>query len=185
MGDAPGCFPAPATLVRMQSREWEERVAALWASLDDHERDDFHSAMKMLCAELPAGTADADFELAAAYDSTGYPERAVPLYGRALEAGLEGERRRRAVIQLASSLRNLGRPDISVAMLTDERGRGEDHLSDAVDAVLALALADTGREREGLSLALTALAPHLPRYQRSMKNYARALLEKPATTDEG
>jgi len=167
----------------MQNRDWEERVAALWASLDDHGRDDFHSAMKKLCAELPAGTADADFELAAAYDSTGYPDRAVPLYGKALETGLEGERRRRAVIQLASSLRN--RPDISVVMLTDERRRGADHLSDAVDAVLALALADTGREREGLSLVLAALAPHLPRYQRSMANYARALLEKPATTDEG
>lgn len=176
---------AATTLVSMQSPEWEERVAALWAELDNYARDDFHVAMKKLCAELPAGTADADFELGAAYDSTGYPQRAVPLYSKALETGLEGERRRRAVIQLASSLRNLGRPDISVAMLTDERGRGEDHLSDAVDAVLALALADTGREREGLSLVLAALAPHLPRYQRSMKNYARALLEKPSTSDEG
>ncbi|MBO1269670.1 tetratricopeptide repeat protein [Arthrobacter sp. PO-11] len=81
-------------------------------------------------------------------------------------------------MQLVSSLRNLGHVEISVAMLTDERGRGEDHLSDAVDAVLALALADTGREREALSLAITALAQHLPRYQRSMKNYARQLLEK-------
>ncbi|MGW9413736.1 tetratricopeptide repeat protein [Arthrobacter cupressi] len=169
----------------MQNGDWEDRVAALWDSLDEHGRDDFHTAMKKLCAELPEGTAEADFELAAAYDSTGYPERAVPLYGKALETGLEGERRRRAVIQLASSLRNLGRPDISVTMLTDERARGHDRLSDAVDAVLALALADTGREREGLSLALTALAPHLPRYQRSMKNYARALLEKPEGTDEG
>jgi hypothetical protein len=40
----------------------------------------------------------------------------VPLYWQALETGLTGERRRRAVIQLASSLRNLGRPAESVAL---------------------------------------------------------------------
>lgn len=161
----------------MQSPEWENRVAELWTELDTYGPEEFPAAMKKLCAELPAGTADADFELGGSYDSTGYPEQAVLLYQRALETGLEGERRRRAVIQLASSLRVLGHAETSVKMLTDERGRGEDHLSDAVDAVLALALADTGREREALSLAITALAQHLPRYQRSMKNYARQLLE--------
>ncbi|WP_344984532.1 tetratricopeptide repeat protein [Streptomyces violaceus] len=36
------------------------------------------------------------------------------------------------------------------------------------------ASAATGR---GLSLALGALAPHLPRYQRSIANYARLLVE--------
>ena len=43
--------------------------------------------------------------------------------------------------------------------------------------LLALALADTGHEREALSMALTALAGHLPRYQRSAANYARLLVE--------
>jgi hypothetical protein len=42
--------------------------------------------------------------------------------------------------------------------------------------VLALALADVGREREAVSVAVAALAPHLPRYQRSMANYARLLV---------
>ncbi|MDQ6922056.1 MAG: tetratricopeptide repeat protein, partial [Candidatus Dormibacteraeota bacterium] len=42
----------------------------------------------------------------------------------------------------------------------------------------ALALTDVGREREAVSVALTALAPHLPRYQRSMANYARLLMER-------
>ena len=39
-------------------------------------------------------------------------------------------------------------------------------------AILALALADLGREREALGLALVALALHLPRYRRSVTNYA-------------
>jgi hypothetical protein len=34
-----------------------------------------------------------------------------------------------------------------------------------------------GREREALSISLIALAPHLPRYQRSLGNYARELVE--------
>ena len=50
-------------------------------------------------------------------------------------------------------------------------------LDDAVRGFLALALVDVGREREAAAIAIEALAPHLPRYQRSMGNYARALLE--------
>ena len=101
----------------------------------------------------------------------------MPLYQRAIEAGLTGELRRRAVIQMASSLRNLGRPHESFALLTTEMDAGSDHLDDAVRATLALALTDVGREREAVSLAIAALAPHLPRYQRSMANYARLLLD--------
>ncbi|GAB2840514.1 hypothetical protein GCM10027074_03600 [Streptomyces deserti] len=37
-----------------------------------------------------------------------------------------------------------------------------------------------GRDREGLSLVLGALARHPPRYQRSMANYARLLVEPEA-----
>lgn len=58
------------------------------------------------------------FERAGAHDSTGEPERAAPLYQQALAANLSGGRRRAAVIQLASTLRNLGRADESVAMLS-------------------------------------------------------------------
>ena len=81
------------------------------------------------------------------------------------------------MIQLSSSLRNLGLVSESLALLTAERGQASDDLDDAVSAFLAFALADSGREREAASVALAALAPHLPRYQRSVGNYARALVE--------
>ena len=42
-------------------------------------------------------------------------------------------------------------------------------------AFLALALVDVGREPEAVSHALTALARHLPRYQRSLAAYAQQL----------
>ncbi len=162
-------YPAMAT--------WEERNADLWAAIDALEPAEFLTRVEALAAERPAGDAIAAFELASANDSTGHPEAAAPLYREALAAGLDGLRRRRAVIQLASTLRNLGHPDESVALLTAERDAGSDELDDAVVCTLALALADSGREREAAGLAIGALARHLPRYNRSMANYARALTE--------
>lgn len=161
----------------MTDADWEERVAAAWASIDERSETEFLASIESLASELPAGSAAGTFERAAALDSTGHSDLAVPLYQTALEEGLTGERRRRAVIQMASSLRNIGRPEESVALLTAEMAAASDPLDDAVRAFLALALVDTGREREAASLALTALAPHLPRYRRSVANYARDLLE--------
>ena len=159
--------------------DWERRLSELWSSLDEHSEEEFLARMEQLTAELPAESAVAPFERAGAFDSTGHSDLAVPLYERALELGLEGSRRRQAVIQLASSLRNLGRAPESVALLTAEQAAASDELDDAVSAFLALALVDTRREREAVSVALTALAPHLSRYQRSLANYARLLADDP------
>ncbi|MEV4619824.1 tetratricopeptide repeat protein [Asanoa sp. NPDC049573] len=162
----------------MTTQTWEQRVADLWAAMDSYAEDDFVARIGALADELGPGNAVGDFERAAALDSTGHSDRAVPLYRQALAVGLTGLRRRRAVIQLASSLRNLGQASESVALLTAEREAGSDELDDAVLGFLALALVDVGREREAASLALGALAPHLPRYQRSMANYARLLVDE-------
>jgi len=157
--------------------DYDRRSEALWATIDEHDEEAFRVKIEELVADLPADSGVAAFERACAFDSTGYPDDAVPLYRRALELGIEGERRRRAVIQLSSSLRNLGRVPESLALLTAEREQASDRLDDAVSAFLALALADSGREREAVSVALGALAPHLPRYQRALGNYARLLVE--------
>ena len=161
-----------------EEMDWEQRLAALWATLDEQDEEEFLRQMTALVAELPADDPVGIFERAASFDSTGHSDLAVPLYRQALALGLAGIRRRRAVIQLASSLRNLGHAEESVALLRAEREVGSDELDDAVSAVLALALVDTGHEREAVSVAVAALAPHLPRYQRSMANYARLLIEQ-------
>lgn len=155
-------------------------MAALWASIDERTETDFLAAMKALAEALPADHAAGTFEYAAALDSTGHSDLAVPLYRQALERGLTGVRRRRAVIQMASSLRNLGRAPESVALLTAEMDAGSDELDDAVRAFLALALVDVGREREAAALALAALSRHLPRYQCSLRSYARLLVDDDA-----
>jgi tetratricopeptide (TPR) repeat protein len=155
--------------------DWEQRLAELWATVDDYDEQEFLTRIEALTAELPADSPVAAFERGGALDSTGHSDLAVPLYRRAPDLGLDGSRRRQAVIQMASSLRNLGQSSESVELLRAERAAGSDELDDALSAFLALALADVGREREALSIALRALAPHLPRYQRSVRNYAAEL----------
>ncbi len=163
--------------VLVNEADWELRVSNAWTSIEQRSETEFLTLIDDLAAELPSDSGIGIFERAASLDSTGHSDLAVPLYRESLGCGLTGERRRRAVIQLASSLRNLGRPEESVALLTAELDSGSDHLDDAVRAFLALALVDIGREREAVSLALAALAPHLARYQRSLANYARLLVD--------
>jgi len=158
---------------------WEADLARAWDSLDSSDGEAFRARIGRLAEAAPYGDGTGAFERAAAYDSTGRSDQAVPLYEEALAQGLTGIRRRRATIQLASSLRNLGAADEAVALLSTELSAPVDGeaaaLEDAVRAFLALALVDVGRPREAASLALEALAPHLPRYQRSLGAYARDL----------
>ncbi|MGP3971125.1 tetratricopeptide repeat protein [Streptomyces sp. 6N223] len=168
----------------VSSEDWDRRVEALWDEYDAYERlgDEagFRAAMARLVAEFPDEDPVGLFEMASAYDSTDGEAEAADHYRRALAAGLgeaDTARRDQAVIQFASTLRNLGRPEESIALLRLEDTREEGNaLGDAVAAFLALALTDAGREREAVSLLLDTLAPHLPRYQRSVRNYAAALL---------
>jgi tetratricopeptide (TPR) repeat protein len=158
------------------SVDWEKRLANLWLLLDEYLPEKFIESMTALTAELPSASPVAMFELAAAYDSTGSPGQAVRLYESALAAGLSGIRRRRVNIQMASSLRNLGHAQQAVDMLLQESKQPSDELDQAVSAFLALALADLGREREALSISLEALSAYLPRYNRSLSRYAKALV---------
>lgn len=161
------------------NQDWEDRVTAAWAAFDTYAEEEaagFRAVIDALVAELPQDSPLGPFEQACAWDSTGHSDKAVPLYREALARGLDGYQGRRARIQLSSSLRNIGRPEEGVKLLTPELDAPSDELDDAVRATLALCLSSLGRDREGLSLVLESLAAHLPRYQRSMTNYARALV---------
>ncbi|CAL9318990.1 tetratricopeptide repeat protein [Streptomyces olindensis] len=167
------------------NQDWEDRVTALWGRFDDYaetaeDEARFRADVDALVAELPEGSPLGPFEQACAWDSTGHSDKAVPLYREALARGLSDVspyKARRTKVQLASSLRNIGRAEEGVKLLEAELDAPSDELDDAVRACLALCLSSLGRDREGLALALGALAPHLPRYQRSMANYARLLVE--------
>jgi hypothetical protein len=166
-------------------QDWGKRVGDAWASIDDYDsrEDEFRALIEKLAGELPDGHPIAVFERACAWDSTGHSDRAVPLYKWALDHGVIGYRRPRAVIQMSSSMRNIGQVETAIELLEAERSidpatvdEQSRTLADAISATLALCLADAGREREAVSIAVAALAPHLHRYQRSMANYARLLV---------
>jgi hypothetical protein len=156
---------------------WDARIDAVWGDdlLTDDER--IHR-IDELARERADDDARALFERAGARDSAGREAEAEALYRRALDGGLDEEHRPQAVIQLASTLRNLGEVDEALAMLRAERERGGP-LVDAVAAFYALALVSAGHARHGAAIALEALAPHLPRYTRSVTGYARELADPP------
>jgi tetratricopeptide (TPR) repeat protein len=159
------------------TQDWDARMAQVWDddALDDLERVRLIDA---LAAERPPHDARALFERAGARDAAGIEDEAEPLYRAALEAGLAGELRTQAVIQLASTIRNLGKHEEAVALLRREYETGSaDSLHDAVAAFYALALVSSGDAGRAASVALTALAPHLSRYRRSVTEYARELVK--------
>jgi tetratricopeptide (TPR) repeat protein len=155
------------------SNGWEEQVAAVWAGAAQRSEAEVIEAIEALAAQQPADNAAALYERASAFDFVGSEAEAEPLYRAALAAGLDARRRPRAVIQLASTLRNLRRPAESVDLLRDEIKAGhDDGLADVRIAFLALALVDLGQPTEAAAEALTALAPHLPEYGRAVTGYA-------------
>lgn len=152
---------------------WNERVDALWAAANDDEPDLMLTAMKSLVDERPDSDPDALYEWASIHDYLGRESEAVPLYRAALSAGLSGVRKPRAVIQLASSLRNVGEAGAAVDLLKDYPG--DSVTGSAAQAFLALALHDMGRSDDALRVALKALASTLPLYSRVVSSYANEL----------
>jgi tetratricopeptide (TPR) repeat protein len=156
--------------------DWDERVNAVWSTAAQRSEDDVLVMILALADERPERDPDALFERASAYDYVGREAEAEPCYRQALEAGLAGARRPRALIQLASTLRNLGRAAEGVDLLNAEPG-GSD-LSDVRAAFMALMLLDAGRPDEAVGRALLALARHLTEYRRAVTFYADELLER-------
>ena len=158
--------------------DWQARVDAVWADADQLGDEGVISAIDGLAAERQAGDALALFERAGARDSAGLEEEAEPLYREAIAAGLPDDEHGQAVIQLASTIRNLGRAEESLELVRAEfAGRPEHPYADAAAAMEALALASLGRPTEGLAVTIHALVKHMPRYHRSMHAYADALLD--------
>jgi len=145
------------------------------ASIMDLSDEDLLARMEKLVAGATGRRPGRLFEHGSALDSTGHPALAVDRYRGALRAGLSGYLRRRATIQLASSLRNLGEVDESVTLLTAELDADSNDLDDAVRAFLALAL-NQRRPRTRGGLRGTVRAGTAPRpLQPFAGNYAAEL----------
>lgn len=155
------------------SDRWTERVDELWRTVEELSDEGALDAMRELVAERPEGDPEAVFEWASVHDFLGREADAIPLYRDALGRGLSGTKRTQAEIQLASSLRNVGRPDEAVRVL--ERVHPDLAVGAAPQAFLALALRDLGQHDRALAVALGALAGTLPQYSRAVSAYAAEL----------
>ena len=157
--------------------DWQERVDAVWDDTSLTEQQVIER-IDALAAERPENDPVGLFERAGARDSAGLEAEAEVLYRRALDGGLDDERRTRATIQLASTIRNLGKIDEARELLRAEYEREpRGPLHDAAAAFYALALVSSGESERAASIALQALAPHLPRYTRSVTGYAREIAD--------
>lgn len=163
---------APDSFGRDDMTDLDARFDAVWAdaTLSDAERIARIDEVASTCGS----EARSAFERAGARDSAGLEAEAEPLYRRALDLGLPEHLRVQAVIQLASTLRNLGRVAESLELLAAET-ENAGPLVDAVSAFYALSLASAGDPLSATSVALQALAPHLPRYGRAVTAYAEEL----------
>lgn len=156
---------------------WETQLQSIWLKLGTISDEEFIQQIEnhVELLTITDYQAIADFERACAFDSTGYENEAEPLYRSALDKGLTGLRRRRARIQLASTLRNNGKTEESIRILREEKVNYSDELNDAVDSFLALSLSSAGEHKEALAIALKAISKHLPRYNNSLIHYAENL----------
>jgi tetratricopeptide (TPR) repeat protein len=153
--------------------QWETDVADLWARFDSFDREEGVAAMRELADACPADDGRAAFELAGMYDSMGFEAEAGAEYERALRLGLDEARHAQLAVQYGSTLRNLGRLDEAIAVL--RAAPTHESTGSAPRIVLARALHSAGCKDEALRVAIESQIDALPRYQRSMRDYAAAL----------
>lgn len=154
----------------------EGRIAGLW------ERAEPDDLPRLLLALLDADPDDARlmYEWAGSLDRLGHEAQAVPAYETALRGGLGEPHRHRALIQLGSSLRGLGRLGESEQVLsTVARERPE---SVAAQLFLALTLFDARRPAAAVrTLVESAVAhsndPDVTSYRRALLAYAAELTD--------
>lgn len=153
---------------------WGERVGRFWRDADADEPMRLRAEMAALVAERPADDPEALFERASLHDFLGEEAAAIPLYRAALSRGLDGSARSQAIIQLGSSLRNVGDASAALALLNEIPA--DDPLAPAARAFACVALHDDQKPTEALREALSLLAPHLPAYSRAISAYADELV---------
>ena len=133
------------------------------------------SAIDLVLQDHNRAGARAAFERAGARDFLGLEAEAIPLYRQAFEQGLGEPERLQCLIQLSSSLRNVGQAQEADLLLREAREEASAENRDWVDAFLALALHSSGEPAQALSVALKALTTHLTKYRRAVSSYVDAL----------
>jgi tetratricopeptide (TPR) repeat protein len=154
-----------------------DRLAALFAARDRENMAPTIAAFEAVLAEHPDDP-HVLYEVGGSYDTAGEEDTAAGYYERALSAGLDGDARRRCLLQYGSTLRNLGRFDESLAVL--DRARAEFPDSESVQVWHALSLHAAGRSDAAVAELMEVAAdrirtPELMRYEAALRGNAEYL----------
>lgn len=117
------------------------------------------------------------YEYGGVFDYLGIEEKAIPLYNEAIEGGLSGSFRIKALIQLGSSYRNVGRYRESQEVL--EIALRESENDPAAVIFLSLTLLSSGKSSEAALLALRHIyngdGELLHRYRKPIGSYLKEI----------
>ena len=154
--------------------ELEAEISALWEMTDEQGR---LVAAQGLVDGHP-GDPRLVFELAGAKDAIGDEQGAIGLYEEALEGGLREPHRHRAQLQLASSLRVVGRASEAQPLVADVL-EARPHNTAAL-MLRALVQADLGQERQAVADLIRATLEattdvDTQAYRRALRAYADQL----------
>ncbi|GAA2744401.1 hypothetical protein GCM10009868_21940 [Terrabacter aerolatus] len=154
--------------------ELEAEIAALWETHDEPTR---LAAAQQLVDDHP-GDARLVFELAGVKDAMGDEQGAIGLYEEALADGLREPHRHRAQLQLASSLRVVGRAPEAQGLVADVL-EARPHNTAAL-MLRALVQADLGQERQAVADLIRATLEattdvDTQAYRRALRAYADEL----------
>lgn len=161
-------------IVARGEHEAEAAIAQLWANPDKQAR--------IGAAQALADTDPSDprliFELATAQGGAGDDREAIALYDKALGAGLREPHRHRALLQQASSYRNVG--DFTQARRILDALSEQRPDSAAVAAFRALTMLDQGEQKAAVADLINVLLSHSgdaddEAYRTSLHRYAEEL----------
>ncbi|QDP39273.1 tetratricopeptide repeat protein [Radiobacillus deserti] len=153
--------------------KWETIVMDGWENKDDETK--LIEYFLEVVDKYP-NSARAKFELANAHDFTGQEKKAISLYEDAISTGLDAEYEAYALLQLGSSLRNVGRIDDAIRILSDAEQRYPELPS--ISMFLGLALHDKNRNADALRKTLNVMlmkviTPDIERYRMALENYIK------------
>jgi tetratricopeptide (TPR) repeat protein len=155
--------------------DWESIVATGWGFAHDDPR--FIEYFQDIASQNRA-SARAIFELANALDYLGREAEAIPLYEEALRLELPAEYQAYALIQLGSSLRNVGRAKEAVELLAKAEQAYPEYPS--ISIFLGLSLYSEGRHAEASKTVMEAMLRNvhttdMQRYARGMEYYIKEI----------
>jgi cyanophycin synthetase len=160
----------------------EHELQAEIDALEDEPDEQAAVAAARSLVDTHPGDPRLDYELGGCLDRAGKEEEAIGWYRKAIDAGLREPHRHRALIQLASSLRVVGRPEDALRILDDLATYRPSSV--AVEAFRALARHDGGDHGGALAGLLTFVVDHATdpedqAYARALRAYAAQLTPTP------